>query len=352
MSRRSSSDDGYLGVIVVFVIIALLVKFIATIAILIGICVLIYLLFLLVKFLIKYTNENNEKKFATQKDVVITEIKNKISRKEKIQQTIDKHFEKVEKQFLLVTLISSCMKNNKQELKTLLSNSKERAFISMKKEIFSKISNVEKKRFPKSIDEIIIYKKTLNTEIYELKIVLDNIDTSDNETLSEITKRHCPEMYNSIKRKKRNLITAIVVPTIIIIVSSILLSSGFALNLAKGYHLSVLEEKLTENKLTAYSITTIDYEKQYKYSYDDDGITTYDIKDITLRYENDFSNHSEDELEKTLRQLYRNLNVNITYRWAQHNLSFKTDKYDYNIILIDKDSDRCSYDGDCFDIDK
>ena len=352
MSRRSSSDDGCLGAIVILVIIVLIFKVIAAIAILCGIVLLIYLMVLLGKYIYKRTKESNEKNFATRKEDVVTEIGNKISHKKEIQQAFDKHFEKIERQFSLVALISSCMGNNNQELKNLLNSSKENAFRSTKNEIFSKLSPAEQKRFPECVDDVVEYKKTLERESAELTRDLNSVACANEEYFYEIMQRQCPEMYKSIKRKKRNLITAIVVPTIIIIVSSILLSSGFALNLAKGYHLSVLEEKLTENEFTAYSITTVDYEKQYKYSYDDDGITTYDIKDITLRYENDFSNHSEDELGKTLRQLYRNLNVNITYRWAQHNLSFETDKYDYNIILIDKDGDRCSYDGDYFDIDK
>lgn len=352
MSRRSSSDDGCLGVIVIVVIIVLLFKVLAAIAILCGIGLLIYLMVLLGKYIYKRTKESNEKNFATRKEAVVTEIGNKISHKKEIQQAFDKHFEKIERQFSLVALISSCMGNNNQELKNLLNSSKETAFKSTKKEIFSKLSVAEQKKFPECVDDVVEYKKTLERESAELTRDLNSVACANEEYFYEIMQRQCPEMYRSIKRKKRNLITAIVVPTIIIIVSSILLSSGFALNLAKGYHLSVLEEKLAENELTAYSITTIDYEKQYKSSYDDDGITTYDIKDITLRYENDFSNHSEDELKKTLRQLYRNLNVSITYRWAQHNLSFEIDKYDYNIILIDRDGDRCSYDGDYFDIDK
>ena len=352
MSRRSSSDDGCLGVIVILVIIVLIFKVIAAIAILCGIGLLIYLMVLLGKYMYKRTKESNEKNFATRKEDVVTEIGNKISHKKEIQQAFDRHFEKIERQFSLVALISSCMGNNNQELKNLLNSSKENAFRSTKNEIFSKLSAAEQKRFPECVDDVVEYKKTLERESAELTRDLNSVACANEEYFYEIMQRQCPEMYKRIKRKKRNLITAIVVPTIIIIVLSILLSSGFALNLAKGYHLSVLEEKLAENEFTAYSITAVDYEKQYKYSYDDDGITTYDIKDITLKYENDFSNHSEDELEKTLRQLYRNLNVNITYRWAQHNLSFETDKYDYNIILIDKDGDRCSYDGDYFDIDK
>ena len=292
-----------------------------------------------------------EKKNSEKKEAIVKEINNKLSHKNEIIQTFNKYFAKTDRQFALVSLITSCTSNN-HELKKTFINSKENSFVSMKKEIFGILSKSEKKSFPKSVDEIINYKRLLENEITELRRTLTSIGTSDNETLSKIEQRHCPEMYKSIRRKKRNLITAIVVPAIIIIVSSILLSSGFALNLAKNYHQSVLKAKLITNNISSYSINAIEYEKQFKFSFEEDNDTTYYIKDITLSYENDFSNHSEDELEKTLRQLYRNLNVNITYRWAQHNLSFETDKYDYNIILIDKDGDRCSYDGDYFDIDK
>lgn len=296
--------------------------------------------------------KRHEKNLIERKEIVVKEVGSKISHRNEIQQTFDRHFEKIERQFSLVSLISSCMGNNNQELKTLLFDSKEDAFESTKKEIFDKLSKDEKKRFPKTVADVIDYKKILEQESADLTKDLNSVACANEEYLYEIMQKHCPDMYKSIKRKKRNLITAIVVPIVIIIVSSILLSSSFALNLAKDYHLSVLEEKLVENEFTTYSITSIDYEKQYKYSYDDDGITTYDIKDIMLKYEKDFSNQTEDELKKTLRRLYSNLKVGITYRWAQHNLSFETDKYYYNIILIDKDGDRCSYDGKYFDIDE
>ena len=73
MSRRSSSDDGFLGVIVILVIIALLFKVLAAIAIICAIGFLIYLLFLLGKYIYTRTKESNEKNFVARKETVVTE---------------------------------------------------------------------------------------------------------------------------------------------------------------------------------------------------------------------------------------------------------------------------------------
>ena len=296
--------------------------------------------------------KRHEKNLTERKEIVVKEIGNKISQINEIQQTFDRHFEKIERQFSLVSLISSCMGNNNQELKNLLFSNNKEAFTSTKNEIFSKLSECEKKRFPENVDEVADYKKTLEQEISELKTDLSSVATSDDEQLSAMIKKYCPDVHKSIKRKRRKLIATIVIPITIIITLSIVLSSGLALNLAKDYHRAVLEDKLIENEISLCSINTIEYEEHYKYSFEEDGVTTYDIKDITLRYDNHFSDSSEKEIENLLLQLYRNLNVNITYRWAQHKLSFETDDYYYNIILIDKDNKQCSYDGYYFDIDK
>lgn len=349
---NNNNDGGCLGAIVVFVIIVLLFKFIAAIGVLIAIGVLTYLLYRLVKFLIKYIGKKNEENFVARKEMVVTEIGNKISHKKEIQQSFDKHFEKIERQFSLVTLISLCTGNNNQELKNLLNSSQETAFKSTEKEIFGKLSPAEQKRFPESVKDVVEYKKTLEQESKELSRDLASVTCANEEHLYEMMQKHCPELHKRIKHKRRKLIASIVVPTTVIIVLSIILSSGFAFSLAKGYHQTVLEEKLNENNITSCSIYNITYEENSIYSWDEDDAVTHDITDVRLKYNDNFSNHSEEELRKILQQLYRKLNVNITYRWAQHNLSFKTDKYDYNIILIDNTGESCSYDGKYFDIDK
>lgn len=202
MSRRSNSDDGCLGVIVILVIIVLLFKVIAAIAILCGIGLLIYLMFLLGKYIYKRIKESNEKKFATRKEDVVAEIGNKISQNKEIQHAFDKHFEKIDRQFALVTLISSCTGNGDKELIKLLDGNKETAFNNAKKEIFDKLSVTEQKRFPESIDNVIEYKKILDQETAEMTKDLAAIACANEEYLYEIMQRQCPEMYKNIKHKR------------------------------------------------------------------------------------------------------------------------------------------------------
>ena len=201
MSRRSSSDDGCLGVIVIVVIIVLIFKVIAAIAILCGIGLLIYLMVLLGKYIYKRTKESSEKKFVARKEDVVVEIGNKISQIKEIQHTFDKHFEKLDSQFSLVTLISSCMGNTDQELINLLNGNRQAAFDNAKKEIFDNLSATEQKRFPESIVEVEEYKKVLSQETAEMSKDLAAVACANEEYLYEIMQRQCPEMYKNIKHR-------------------------------------------------------------------------------------------------------------------------------------------------------
>lgn len=327
-------------------------EFAVVVAVIADSAIAIWLLSVIGKAVGSSHEKRHEKNLTERKEIIVRQIGNQISHKNEIQQTFDRHFEKIERQFSLVSLISSCMGNNNQELKNSLLNNKEEAFTSTKNEIFDKLSEDEKKRFPERVDKVVDYKKTLEQEISELKTDLSSVATSDDERITIMLQKHCPELYKSIKCKRRKLIASIVIPATIIISLSIVLSSGFAFNLAKGYHQTVLKEKLAESNISTCSIYNITYEEQHRYSWEEDDAPTHNITDVKLNYNGYFSECSEDDLEKILQHLYRKLNVNITYRWAQHNLSFKTDKYDYNIILIDNTGESCSYDGKYFDIDK
>ena len=201
MSRRSSSDDGCLGVIVIVVIIVLLFKVLAAIAIICAIGFLIYLLILLGKYIYRRTKESNEKKFVARKEDVVVEIGNKISQNKEIQHVFDKHFEKLDSQFALVTLISSCMGNSDQELIKLLDGNKQTAFDNAKKEIFDNLSATEQERFPESIGEVEEYKKILDQETTEMNRDLAAVACANEEYLYEIMQRQCPEMYKSSKRR-------------------------------------------------------------------------------------------------------------------------------------------------------
>lgn len=201
MSRRSSSDDGCLGVIVIVVIIVLLFKVLAAIAILCGIGLLIYLMVLLGKYIYKRTKESSEKKFVARKEDVVVEIGNKISQIKEIQHVFDKYFEKLDSQFALVTLISSCMGNSDQELIKLLDGNKQTAFDNAKKEIFDNLSATEQERFPESIGEVEEYKKILDQETTEMNRDLAAVACANEEYFYEIMQRQCPEMYKSIKHK-------------------------------------------------------------------------------------------------------------------------------------------------------
>ena len=105
----------------------------------------------------KYEN-NKADKLAQNKEIVVKEIGKIISYKQEIQHTFNRHFEKIERQFSLVSLISSCMGNNNQELNNLLLDSKEEAFATTKNEIWGKLSESEKKGFLTFDDIMDIFK--------------------------------------------------------------------------------------------------------------------------------------------------------------------------------------------------
>lgn len=154
----------------------------------------------------KKTNES-----SSRKEVLVKSLGEIIDKKQKIMQVLDKYFEKIEKQISLVSLISSCMGNGSQELKNSLFSSKEEAFASTKKEIFDQLSKDEQKRFPENVNEIVDYKNILNQELLELKADLSSVAGSDDEQLSTIIQKHCPELHKNIKRKRRKIITTIVI---------------------------------------------------------------------------------------------------------------------------------------------
>ena len=164
--------------------------------------------------------KRHESNLTERKESVVKEIGNKISHKNEIQQTFDRHFEKIERQFSLVSLISSCLGNNYQELKNLLLNKKEDAYISTKNEILGKLSESEKKRFPESVDGVVEYKNALGQEVSELKTDLASVATCDDEQLSAMIKKYCPEVHKSINLKRIKLIAKIVIPIIIIMLNS------------------------------------------------------------------------------------------------------------------------------------
>lgn len=211
--------------------------------------------------------ENNKAdKLAQNKEIVVKEIGKIISYKQEIQHTFNRHFEKIERHFSLVTLISSCMGNNNQELNNLLLDNKEEAFNNTKNEILSKISEFEKKRFPESIDEIENYEKTLEQEISDLKADLTSVATCDDEQLSAMIKKYCPEVHKSTNRKRLKLIAKIVIPIIIII--TLICSFNFIKNAPyRELHSMIEEQTLTADMLgwegSYYDL--IHSEKGYKF---------------------------------------------------------------------------------------
>ena len=191
----------------------------------------------------KYEN-NKADKLAQNKEIVVKEIGKIISYKQEIQHTFNRHFEKIERQFSLVSLISSCMGNNNQELKKLLLDNKEEAFANTKNEIWGKLSESEKKRFPVSVDKVENYEKTLEQEISELKTDLTSVATCDDEQLSAMIKKYCPEVHKSINRKRLKLIAKIVIPIIIII--TLICSFNFIKNAPyRELHSMIEDQSLT-----------------------------------------------------------------------------------------------------------
>lgn len=190
-------------------------------------------------------DKRHEKNITERKEVIVKEIGNKISHISEIQQTFDRHFEKIERQYSLVSLISSCMGTNNQELKNLLVSKKDEAFESTKSEIFDKLTETEKKRFPQNIAEVEDYEKTLEQEISELKTELNSVAASDDEQISAMIKKHCPEVHKNINRKRLKLIAKIIIPTTIVIV---LIS---AINFANNIPYRELHSKIEDQSLTA-----------------------------------------------------------------------------------------------------
>ena len=99
----------------------------------------------------------------------VIQIENKIARKKKILEGIDKQLNKLENISAIIDLISSCIGENGHEFKNLYNSSKDDVFKSMHKEISYILLQDEKKRFPENIVELENYKNTLNKEILELK---------------------------------------------------------------------------------------------------------------------------------------------------------------------------------------
>ena len=188
--------------------------------------------------------KRHEKNLTERKEIVVKEIGNKISRRSEIQHAFYKHFEKIERQSSLVSLISSCMGSNNQELKNLLVSKKDEAFESTKSEIFDKLTETEKKRFPQNIAEVEDYEKTLEQEISELKNELNSVAVSDDEQISAMIKKHCPEVHKSINLKRIKLMTKIIVPVIIII--TLVASVKYIQNAPyRELHLMIEEQTLT-----------------------------------------------------------------------------------------------------------
>lgn len=193
----------------------------------------------------KKHESNKTEKLSNMKELVVKEIGNKISHRSEIKRAFDRHFEKIERQFSLVSLISSCMGTNNQELKNLLLNNKEEAFRGTKNEIFDTLSEDEKKRFPQNIAEVEDYEKILEQEISKLKTELNSVAASDDEQISAMIKKHCPEVHKNINRKRLKLIAKIIIPTTIVIV---LIS---AINFANNIPYRELHSKIEDQSLTA-----------------------------------------------------------------------------------------------------
>ena len=193
------------------------VEFAVVVAVIADLAMAIWLLSGIGKAIASSCERRHERNLEERKEIVVKEIGNKISHRNEIQHTFNRHFEKIERQFSLVSLISTCMGTNNQELKNLLLNNKEEAFMGTKNEIFDTLSEDEKKRFPQNIAEVEDYEKTLEQEISELKTELNSVAASDDEQISAMIKKHCPEVHKSINRKRIKLIAKIVIPIIIII---------------------------------------------------------------------------------------------------------------------------------------
>ncbi len=188
--------------------------------------------------------KRHEKNITERKELIVKEIGNKISHRSEIQHAFYKHFEKIERQSSLVALISSCMGTNNQELKNLLVSKKDEAFESTKSEIFDKLTETEKKRFPQNIAEVEDYEKTLEQEISELKNELNSVAASDDERISAMIKKHCPEVHKSINLKRIKLMAKIIVPVIIII--TLVASVKYIQNAPyRELHLMIEEQTLT-----------------------------------------------------------------------------------------------------------
>lgn len=127
---------------------------------------------------------------SARKESLVKALGEMINQKQIILQVINKYFAKIEKQFSLISLISSCAGNNNQELKNLLISSKEEAFTSTKKEIFNELSDDEKKRFPENVSAVVDYKRMLEQEISELKTDLSFVASSDKKKLSQLLEKH------------------------------------------------------------------------------------------------------------------------------------------------------------------
>lgn len=210
--------------------------------------------------------KRHKKNITERKEVIVKEIGNKISHRSEIQHAFYKHFEIIERQSSLVALISSCMGTNNQELKNLLVSKKDEAFESTKSEIFDKLTETEKKRFPQNIDEVEDYEKTLEQEISELKNELNSVAASDDEKISAMIKKHCPEVNKSINLKRLNLIAKIVIPIIIII--TLVASVKYIQNAPYRKLHSMIEEQSLTAEMLSWDGSHYDYiqsEKGYKF---------------------------------------------------------------------------------------
>lgn len=192
--------------------------------------------------------KRNEKNLAERKEIVVKEIRDKISHKTEIRHAIDKHLKAIDGQLSLISLISSCMGTSSQELGNhLFINKKEEAFENAKIFILDKLA-AEKSSFPQSINEVADYTKTLEQEISELKTDLSSVGISDDEQLSVMIKEHCPDLHKSINRKRIKLIATIVIPIIIII------TLVCTINFIKNAPYRELHSMIEEQSLTAEMI--------------------------------------------------------------------------------------------------
>ena len=223
-------------------------EFAVVVAVIADSAIAIWLLSVIGKAVGSSYEKRHEKNLTERKEIIVRQIGNQISHKNEIQQTFDRHFEKIERQSSLVSLISSCMGTNNQELKNLLVSKKDEAFESTKSEIFDKLTEAEKKRFPQNIAEVEYYEKTLEQEISELKTDLSSVAASDDEQVSAMIKKYCPEVHKSINRKRIQLIAKIVIPIIIII--TLVASVKYIQNAPyRELHLMIEEQTLTAEML-------------------------------------------------------------------------------------------------------